>query len=76
MCAARTDGISTASSTSNPDLKQRGLAMVYNPLDQPVTRQLLLPLYYTGLKDRARIRREEGAPQSYTLDRNCAVNSR
>ena len=57
----------------NTGLAQKGLAMVYNPLDQPVTRQLLLPLYYTGLKDRARIRREEGATQSYTLDRNCAV---
>ena len=60
----------------NPTLAQKGLAMVYNPLDQPVTRQLLLPLYYTGLKDRARIRREEGAPQSYTLDRNGAELSR
>lgn len=57
----------------NPRLPLKGLAMVYNPLDHPVTRQLVLPLYYTGLKDRALIRREEGATQSYTLDRNCAV---
>ena len=57
----------------NPRLPHKGLAMVYNPLDQSVTRQLLLPLYYTGLKDRARIRREEGALQSYALDRNSAT---
>jgi hypothetical protein len=57
----------------NPRLPHKGLAMVYNPLDQPVTRPLLLPLYYTGLKDRARIRREAGASQTHALDRNGAV---
>lgn len=53
---------------ANPDLKQRGLAMVYNPLDQPVQRSLTLPLYYTGLKGACRIRREEGDWHSVALN--------
>jgi hypothetical protein len=54
----------------NSTLPRRGLAMVFNPLEQPVKRTLALPLYYTGLKDRAAIRREEGPPHRYALDRN------
>lgn len=57
----------------NPDLKTRGLAMIYNPLSRPVTRELRLPLYYTGLTRTARIRREEGKPKTYKLDRQYNV---
>jgi len=49
----------------NPQLRHKGLAMVYNPLDHAVKRTVTLPLYYTGLKDRAVIRREEGPPHRY-----------
>ncbi len=45
----------------NPALKERGLAVLYNPLEQPITRRLSLPLYGTGLKNEARIRENEGA---------------
>ncbi len=31
----------------------RGLAMLYNPLDKDILRTIKLPLYYTGLKDKA-----------------------
>jgi hypothetical protein len=57
----------------NPWLKPRGLAMVYNPLDRPVKKSLTLPLYYTGLSETARIRREEGEAVSYPLDRKYNV---
>ncbi|MCW5557227.1 MAG: alpha-galactosidase [Verrucomicrobiae bacterium] len=52
----------------NPALGHKGLAMVYNPLGTPIKRTLKLPLYYTGLKTEARIRREEGDPVVYPLD--------
>ncbi|MBL9169094.1 MAG: hypothetical protein JNN07_15245 [Verrucomicrobiales bacterium] len=48
--------------------RERGLAMVYNPLNQPVTRTLALPLYYTGLKRSARIRPETGSVRRVRLD--------
>ena len=52
----------------NPQEKERGLAMLFNPLDQEIERQITLPLYYTGLKDKARIREKEGKPRTYKLD--------
>ncbi len=57
----------------NPHLPQKALAMVWNPLDQPVTKTLRLPLYYTGLTDKARIREQEGEAKTYTLQRDYSV---
>jgi hypothetical protein len=57
----------------NPQLKRKGLAMVYNPLDREVKRQLKLPLYYTGLTRAARIREQRGDSKKYRLDRGYNV---
>ncbi|MBY0586191.1 alpha-galactosidase [bacterium] len=54
---------------ANPSLRERALAVIYNPLSTPVTRKMKLPLYYTGLSEVARIRVEEGPGQSFPLDR-------
>ncbi len=53
----------------NPRLRTEGLAMIYNPLDQPVEREVKLPLYFTGLTTTARIREQEGESKRYKLDR-------
>ncbi|MFN0205844.1 MAG: alpha-galactosidase [Planctomycetota bacterium] len=39
----------------NPNAKERGLAMIYNPLSEDITRTIQLPLYYTGLEGAAMI---------------------
>jgi hypothetical protein len=57
----------------NPKLKEKGLAMVYNPLPETAKRTLRLPLYYTGLTGTARIREREGASKAYLLDREFNV---
>ncbi|MES2393866.1 MAG: hypothetical protein V4555_19675 [Acidobacteriota bacterium] len=58
----------------NPSLSPRAMALLYNPLDQPITRTIALPLYYTGLTTTASIRIEGAKPQICQLDRNyCAV---
>ena len=57
----------------NPQLKQKGLAMVYNPLDRAVKRKLKLPLYYTGLTRTASIRQQQGKSSKYELDREYNV---
>lgn len=58
----------------NSQLGTRGLAMIYNPLPQPITRQIRLPLYYTGLKQDAKVS-SEGAPSKvYSLDREFAIS--
>lgn len=55
-------------------LPQKALVMLYNPLPQPVTRKVTLPLYYTGLSRSARIREKEGPVKQYTLDGDHKVN--
>jgi hypothetical protein len=57
----------------NPQLKQKGLAMVYNPLDQRVERELKLPLYYTGLGKTARISEQGDRVKKCKLDRRYDV---
>jgi len=57
----------------NPRLPEKGLAVVYNPLDQEERRVITLPLYYTGLTGTALIREQEGKPQRYPLDRAYRV---
>ena len=45
-----------------PAGKEKGLAMFYNPTDKEMTRDIQLPLYYTGLTKTACIREQEGTP--------------
>ena len=54
-------------------LAQCGLAIIYDPLDQPVECEVKLPLYYTGLATPAAIRVQVGTPQSHKLDRQYNV---
>ena len=53
----------------SPTLKQKGLAMLYNPTNKPIERTIKLPLYYTGLTDKASIRQQEEKARTYTLNR-------
>ena len=58
----------------DPKGKEKGLAMFYDPTDEEITRNIQLPLYYTGLSKTASIREQEGISKTYTLDRNYTVN--
>jgi hypothetical protein len=58
----------------NPQLKYKGLAMVYNPLGRTVKKQLKLPLYYTGLTKTATIREQHGKSIKYEFDREYNVD--
>lgn len=53
----------------DPKGKEKGLIMLFNPTSEPIKKQISLPLYYTGKKDSANIRIEEGTPKSYPLNR-------
>ncbi|MFI3315189.1 MAG: NPCBM/NEW2 domain-containing protein [Rikenellaceae bacterium] len=57
----------------SPTLKERGFVMLYNPTNQDITRTISLPLYYTGLTDKAKIREQEGKAKSYKLNREYEV---
>jgi len=53
----------------NPAGNEKGLLMVYNPLEQEVTRTLRVPLYYTGKTDTASVSERDGAARTFKLDR-------
>ena len=53
----------------NPSGKERGLAMIFNPTDKPVAREIVLPLYYTGLTRDASVSIDGGAAVLLRLDR-------
>lgn len=51
-------------------LPQKALAMLYNPTQQAITREVALPLYYSGLTKNVRIREKDGPLKTYALDRS------
>ena len=57
----------------NPALPECGLAVIYNPLEEPIQRQIKLPLYYTGLTDQAVVRWEDGRTEAVMLARDYSV---
>ena len=60
----------------NPFAKEKGLAMIYNPLERGIEREIALPLYYTGLETEAHVREQERPTRVYLLDRERRVHVR
>lgn len=58
---------------ANPDLKEKGFAMFFNSTDKEITRDIALPLYYTGLTDAAKVREKEGESINYKLSRDYSI---
>ena len=52
----------------NPQGKEKGLLMVYNPLEEPITRTLHIDLYYTGLQKNAYVSCQDGKARKMKLD--------
>ena len=57
----------------NPALDEKGLLMVYNPLDREVSKTLRVPLYYTGLTEVASVSEQDGEPKPHELDRGYTI---
>ena len=58
----------------NPALAQKGLMMLFNPTQVPITRTIALPLYYTGLSKTAIIKDAKGISKTYTLNRDYTID--
>ncbi|MGG7664382.1 alpha-galactosidase [Dyadobacter sp. BHUBP1] len=58
----------------NPELPVKALVMLYNPTGEKMTRNVKLPVYYTGKDQSVKIRVKEGASQSYKVGRNYEVD--
>ena len=57
----------------NPQGKEKGLLMLFNPLATEIRRTLTIPLYYTGLDQSAAVRERDGEPVAYRLDRQYRI---
>lgn len=58
----------------NPEIEEKGLAMFFNPTESDIERKIKLPLYYTGLSDRAKISVEGGKYRTYRINRDYTVD--
>jgi hypothetical protein len=57
----------------SPTLQQKGLLMVYNPLKEKITRTISVPLYYTGLTDKAVVKIKDSNPFLAKLNRKYEI---
>ena len=57
----------------NPELKEKGFLLVFNPTDNVIKRKIKVPLYYTGITETANIREQENSPQQFKLNREYEI---
>jgi hypothetical protein len=57
----------------NPRLEEKGLLVVFNPLERELTRTLEVDLYYTGLEEAARISHRDADERRIPLARDYTV---
>lgn len=58
----------------NPQLKIKGMVMLYNPTGTAIKRHIELPLYYTGLTTTASVSEQGRSPKIYHLDRRYNIS--
>ncbi len=58
----------------DPALKEKGLFILYNPMKEKITRTIRVPLYYTGLKNSAKISEKDETTKTYKLNRDYSID--
>lgn len=56
-----------------PQLKNKGFLSLYNPLTVPISREIKVPLYYTGLTDQVLVLAEGKSGKKYKLERDYTI---
>lgn len=57
----------------NPEIEEKGLLMVYNPLPHAIKKTIHVPLYYTGLKDQVTVCHSDGGKEIMSLNRDYSL---
>ena len=57
----------------NPDLKEKGFLLLFNPTDYPIRKTIRIPLYYTGIQDIAKVREQENDRKEIELNRHYEI---
>ena len=47
--------------------------MIYNPLEEPITRTIKVPVYYTGIKDKVKVQEQKGKTKTYHIDKDYNI---
>jgi hypothetical protein len=57
-----------------PTLKDRGFVLLFNPTNETITRNINLPLYYSGLKGKVSVRQKDEAETVSAVSSNQTIN--
>ena len=57
----------------NPSGNEKGLLMLYNPLNVPITRTISVPVYYTGLNSKAQVEDSKGGVKTVLISRDYEI---
>ena len=57
----------------NPQAEEKGMLMLYNPLEEQITREIRIPVYYTGLSSKIQLTDMNGKAKSYKIDRDYYI---
>ena len=58
----------------DPQGDEKGLLMVYNPLEEQITRNLDIPVYYTGLNGKVSVREQEGKAKTFSVNQDYKIS--
>jgi hypothetical protein len=58
---------------ANPDLKEKGFLMIFNPTSNAIKKNIRISLYYTGLTGTARIADQNGHVKKVKLERDYSI---
>jgi len=57
----------------NPQLKQKGFLLIYNPTREKIEKTLNIPLYYSGLTTAAKVKEKDSGGKDFPLNRNFEI---
>jgi hypothetical protein len=57
----------------NPQLEEKGLLMVYNPLNEPIKRKITVPVYYTGLTEQVIVVNRQNKATTHPVSREYMI---
>ncbi|MEZ5045070.1 MAG: alpha-galactosidase [Saprospiraceae bacterium] len=58
----------------NPNAKEKGALVIFNPLDEPLQKTIKVPLYYTGLTDKVVVKSAGKTDVRYNLERDFSIS--
>ncbi|MFT3932881.1 MAG: alpha-galactosidase [Chitinophagaceae bacterium] len=58
----------------NPGGKEKALLMLFNPLKEPITRTISVPLYYTGISKQATVTNSSNKQSIYSINRDYSIS--